>query len=69
MRDRLGSERGELLTRVRTRALTLPPTDEQSPLGSTGGGTGILMVLVLLAGVAGATPILVFGKRRQGIRR
>ena len=44
--------------------VTLPPTDESGPLGSSG-GSGILMILVLLAGIVAAVPILIFGKRRQ----
>lgn len=48
--------------------VTLPPTDESGPLGSSGGQSGILMILILLAGIGSAIPILVFGKRRQ-IRR
>jgi len=47
--------------------VTLPPTDS-SPLGSSGGQSGMLMILVLLAGIVAAVPILVFGKRRS-VRR
>jgi hypothetical protein len=47
--------------------VTLPPTDSSDPLGSSGQG-GMLMILVLLAGIVAAVPVLVFGKRRQ-VRR
>jgi hypothetical protein len=47
--------------------VTLPPTDSSDPLGSSG-QSGMLMVLILLAGIVAAVPILVFGKRRQ-VRR
>jgi uncharacterized repeat protein (TIGR01451 family) len=44
--------------------VTLPPTDTSGPLGSSDTSSGLLMILVLLAGIVAAVPFLLFGKRR-----
>ena len=48
--------------------VTLPPTDA-SPTGQNGGtGSGTTMLLVLLAGIAVAAPLLAVGRRRNQVR-
>jgi len=45
--------------------VTLPPTDELGSTGDTGNSSGTLMILILLAGIMAAVPVLIFGKRRE----
>ena len=45
--------------------VTLPPTDELGSSSDTGNSSGFLMILILLAGIMAAVPVLIFGKRRE----
>ncbi|HVA85072.1 MAG TPA: hypothetical protein VNF73_02015 [Candidatus Saccharimonadales bacterium] len=46
--------------------VTLPPTDTLgSTTGDSNSGSGTLMILILLAGIMAAVPVLVLGKRRE----